>query len=262
MMDSKEQGQSKAQETRVDLGEDLLAQALQKKGTTAQLSLVEMIQNAEILISEGLFDEAKRLLRKVLIQDANHSLARKMQENLQELELKKIFSDSENEKTESEQEEDDIEAIIQKLSHDLHLEDLSLFQDQEEIQNFCCSLEKKLSCELPQAWVDLGIAFLEMELYSISVRLFAGACQRGEQSAVPLLACALLAVGKPLQALSEIQPLLKDLEIPKAQKIELYYWMGRCYEKIGKTALGVQYYQFIFETEPNYRDVERRLKKC
>ncbi len=121
---------------------------------------------------------------------------------------------------------------------------------------FTLKLEQGLIGASLQDWVDLGIAFLEMDFYQIAVRLFTGACRKidsemqGEQSlsATSLLAFSLILLGRPYEAISALQPLLRDVDLKAEQKIELYYLMGRTYDLLKKDELALR-----------YRDVEYRV---
>jgi hypothetical protein len=139
------------------------------------------------------------------------------------------------------------------------------------MSSFCSRIEQDLSQSPIQDWIDLGIAFLEMDLYEIAVRLFSGACRRIEPdvqsdsevalSATCLLALSLILVGRPFDAISKIQPLLGDVNIRKEQKAELFYLMGRTYESMKKFLLAVQFYRQVIEIDAQYRDVDRRIRQ-
>src|SRR4051812_49290327 len=88
----------------VDLGDDLIANTAdipnyetltgieirpqRSKESEAPLNSEEKIkdqlQSVQILVSEGLFDEAKRILRQILVLSANHVEARKRLTEIQD----------------------------------------------------------------------------------------------------------------------------------------------------------------------------------
>ncbi len=302
MIDEQDSSFEAADATRVDLGDDLLektavipgirkhseknalAPAMKPAVNPAELQggVADLFQSAKILVSEGLTEEAKRVLRQILIADAGNANARKLLDQIHEIELKQIFSEEEihrpfRRKSDPVLVEYDSEWVIRQLDEDLKLgmrvpmDQLTLFQDPELMNSFISKLEKDLSTASIQDWIDLGIAFLEMELYSIAVRLFMGASRHLDQSISSgseiclsingLLALSLILADRPLEAVSRIQPLLRDAEIKLENKIELFYLMGRTYECMNKRDLAFQYYKQVLKTDPHYRDTEQRLRK-
>ena len=56
--------------------------------------------------------------------------------------------------------------------------------------------------------------------------------------------------GKPFEAISRIQPVLKDTEIPQEKKTELYYLMGRIHESMNQSETAYSFYHQVQELDP------------
>jgi tetratricopeptide (TPR) repeat protein len=290
-------------ETRIDLGEDLLEKTAMIPGLPASDapdsahaqspldipsgesgSIEDLIHSAKILVDEGLVEDAKKILHQILIIDSGNRAALEAMNSIQKEELKVLFREDITRQraphAKIKSQEMDPEELMRKLDQDLGLgifgqnspialaSDLSLFQSSKDMETFALKLEKNLAGGKIQDWVDLGIAFLEMDFYQIAVRLFTGACRKidsemkGEQSisATSLLALSLILLGRPFEAISKLQPLLRDVEIKADQKVELYYLMGRTYESLKKFDFAIHFYDQVKKIDPRYRDIEYRLR--
>ncbi len=251
--------------TRVDLGEDLLEPTRVTGVGSPLLPSVGDFESARILLNEGLTEEAKKILRNLLIVKPKDVGARELLHEIQEAELKQIFGESRDRKprggTGSEQEVD-AEELIRNLDRDLELGDslgerMSLFQEGREMAKFAEKLDQDLAGISSRDRIDIGIAFLEMGLYGIAAKQFKAA------STVSLLAYALILDGKSFEAILNLQPELRDAEAApeSSAKVELVYLMGRAYEALGQSDLASQWYKRTHEIEPFYRDVTERLKR-
>jgi len=241
----------------------------------------DFLENAKILVSEGFSKDAKKILHKILFLDPGNVTARQILEEVRALELKQIFGEGEarrpifGRKNEDFLADVDSEDLMRKLDLDLNLgmsQSFSLFEDQALMDSFCAKMEKELiqAQTSPQDWIDLGIGFLEMNLYFVSTRLFQGAYRRLDPtvpetrqtvlSASCLLALSQILAGKPFDAVSCLQPLVRDNDIKKEDKIEVYYLLGRTYESMKRQDLAFYYYKQVVEIQPHYRDIDQRLK--
>src|SRR5690606_32999938 len=134
------------------------------------------------------------------------------------------------------------EEVLRKLDEDLGLGlegDTalpSLFQTRDSVRRFAEELEGSMKGAGPRDRMDMGIAFLEMDLPEIAVLQFAAAA--GDPAlrlgATCLMATAHLASGRPLEAVMVLEPMLTDQEIARAEKLDLIYVMGRAQEALGR----------------------------
>ena len=291
--------------TQVDLGDDLLQEptgiSTLSSRQTEQSDLLErdhpvistrlsssedihdQLESARILMGEGLLDEAKRILRKVVLADPHQVLARKRLDEIHEIELKQIFGQSRPPRRthrDVEQEEDlnsiDSEAIMRRLDEDLRLgifdherngesqaAELSLFQDRVQMEKFAHELDRELAGSTARDRMDIGIAFLEMGLYDLAIRQFNIASRDTVEllPATALLSQALILAGRPFEATLRLGPILEDSEILPHTKIDFLYLMARACEGLKKTESAAQWYQQLLQTDPHYRDAEERMER-
>lgn len=250
-------------------------------------SVTDQLQSAKILMSEGLSEAAKKVLHQILIADSGNVSAKVFLKEIHELELRQIFGEEEirrpygrkGEQPELGVEvgvgiETDPQKVMQQLDSDLGLgifSEVSSGDRSDLMDEFALELEKILIKGSAQDWIDMGVGFLEMELYPIAVRLFSGSVRRldledpdssvNALSATSLLALSLIFAGRPFEAIARIQPLLRNVEIKRENKIELFYLMGRAYESMEKFDFAFQFYRQVIEIDPRYRDIERRIRK-
>jgi len=283
--------------TRVDLGEDLLERTstitkIAPRTSGAALrpgdlpgDLEDQFQSATILMNEGFVEEAKRILRGIVLADPHHVSARKKLEEIQKIEIAELLRDGPSRslkrgKQEKAEKHADIdsESVMRQLDRDLKLHVFSegeagealavmldLFQGPNgtrEMEAFARKLDDELRTSLPRDRMDVGIAFLEMGLFDLAARQFASAGSSPEigRAALSLEAYSLILAGRPFEAALTLGPVLEDIEIPIGEKTEFLYLMGRAQEKLGKPEEALAWYQQVSELEPDYRDTEDRAR--
>lgn len=262
--------------TQVDLGEDLLTLSSESQKpnagsayVSAGESIEERLHSARILAGESLFEEAKKVLHGILIEDSENMAARKALDEIHEGELKQIFREDQpapRRKSPDDLWSHDSEAIIHRLDQELELgvlNEFPLFADAKAMEDFASNLERELVGAKNQDRVDLGVGFLEMGLYGLACRQFRTvAVSEGASSpAAALLAYSLVLDGKPFEAILVLQPAIQDVELPESGKVELLYLMGRAYEKMQSHERAIAWYRKAAEMEPLYRDLGDRLTK-
>lgn len=295
--------------TRVDLGDDLLEKTVQlsressgarptdqdteailRPSTPAEIE--DQVQSAKILLSEGLMEEAKRVLHRILIVDPKHVVARQTLHEIHESELKQIFGEdrkriSLRDKPEPVLTDADADEIMRELDRELSLgifgrdggddgsdaremAEFPLLSDPKAIQEYATQLEKELVGVSGQDRVDLGIGFLEMGLNELATRQFKSAVHQLMQdpeenakevlSATALLAYSTILIGKAFEATLMIQSILRDAQLSDEHKIEFFYLIGRAYEAMRKPDLAQRWYEQVRLMDSNYRDIQQRLK--
>jgi tetratricopeptide (TPR) repeat protein len=295
--------------TRVDLGEDLLertamwipprdageqvkdpAPSVSSSDPITQDEVEDQLQSARILIGEGIIEEAKRILRKLLLADQRNIKVRQMLAQVHELELKQILGDQEPPRRRLGQRESDLaevfraDDVMRDLDRDLQLGLLSetgfdapasqpsLFKDREAMDAFGAKMDQEFSASPVSERIDVGVAFLEMGLHDLAIRHFQAAVRKISQepvleslsgllSATGLLGYALILGGRAFEATIAMQTVLSDSEIPVADKLDLTYLMGRAFEALQRPELALPWYRQAAIVDPHYRDVEERLGK-
>lgn len=287
--------------TRVDLGEDLLektailsldssepvptpAQPPASETTTFDrrapspgdsVDVDDLFKSAEILMGEGFLEEAKKLLRKIILTDPRFELARIKLSEIHELELKQIFNETPprfrarrtRESTPPESGNLCADDVIRQLDHDLGLgmaqvAELSIFQNNREMDQFAAALDAEYAGASPRDRIDGGIAFLEMGLFELACRHFKAAMQTPEfrVEALSLWAFAMIQARKAFDAVLELEAAVADTDVPEAEKLELFYLMGRAHEELGNRRLAKEWYEQARALDSQYRDIEDRVR--
>ena len=289
--------------TSVDLGEDLLEKTavwtgqlrpepappsppvtsdsprVPKAAEDPPLDADDQLHSARILVNEGLYEEAKKVLRQLRIRNPGELRARDMLEEIHAAELRQIFGEDHAPRARKRDAaaEIDPDEVLAGLDRDLQLkleEDnrpLSpLFDDEKSIQEYADRLDRELAGLGGRDRIDLGIAFLEMNLFEVAIRQFRAAhrafLQDPSAHARDLLVCAgliahaTIAAGRAFEATMQIQSILRDSDVPLEDKLDFIYLMGRAYEQLGKADVAAQWYVQVRKIDPHYRDTVRRLK--
>ncbi len=257
--------------------------------TSQKVDVVELLESAEILRKEGFPRDAKKVLHQVLIRHPGHLRAQTLLADLQNAELKEILEDRDPVRSarisrDFFSEEEDPDALLRKLDQELQLGLFRVLDHSEAIlpegyedsgselsENLIREVEQKCSGLSVSDLTDLGIGFLEMELSQVATYLFTRASleldpdhpegQLLSRSIIGLLALSLLHQGRAYEAFFHLQPLVSDFEIRNEDKLELFYLLGRAYELMNKNSLAFEFYLQVWSIDPQYRDVERRLRK-
>jgi hypothetical protein len=256
----------------------------------------DQLQSARILLDEGLVEDAKLLLRRIVLSDSRESRARSMLAEVHEIEVRQLFGDEKERRSlrdkktaDRKLENVDAERVMRQLDHDLKLDlfaeefadpiapELSLFKDRSTLDAFCAKLERDFAGHAIDERVDLAVAFLEMGLCDVAARQVRALLTRiegGELSAEPererdakvsltsLLATACLRAGRAFDAAIALQPVLQDSEVPPERKLDLIYLMGRASEGLAKYGDAVAWYEHALELDDRYRDARERAARC
>jgi tetratricopeptide (TPR) repeat protein len=232
----------------------------------------DRLESAQILHSEGLNDEAKKILRRLLISDPANLVVRKALQAIQDKELSGLLDGAHHfdplrstpELAPTNSAADEIEA---SLDQDLGL---NLYGASIPTLEFFSDLESVLAGAGSRDRLDLGIAYLEMGSPLVAEHCFrtarqgdAGATSEENRerfvAASALLAQALLSAGKSLEALHILQEALKGAS-EEDQRVELVYLMARASEAVERPKDAELFYLKVRELEPGYRDVDERLR--
>jgi len=258
--------------TQIDLGDDLLGTQTLSRPIPEELAPPpeanhELLVNAKILIGEGLLDEAKQVLRKILLKDSNHVLALEKIAEIQKLEIKQLLNPEEiknrrnyNRRSRYRDEDSDLDgdAVRKNLERDLGI------TEQSASEQINVDSAEQFSEANPQDRMDIGVAFLEMELFEEALEQFSLAQQdvAFERKAIVLSIYSKILAGKAFEALLDLDPLIADESVDSTQRVEYGYLMARALEELGKLDEAHAWYRGVLEIENQYRDSFERLKKC
>ncbi len=287
--------------TRVDLGDDLLEKTAVLPRSESSLSadaapltpddpislpeqIEDQLESARILMNEGLLEEAKKVLRKIILADPHHVGARQRLDEIHEAELKQIFGSEDRRRRilgddadaalSGESPAENADDVMRRLNRDLALgmleedieqpllAELSLFQNADEMEKFVARVDRDLANAKPSDRIDMGIAFLEMGFYEFAARQFRVAAQEPSvvTQASALLAHALIASGRAFDATLVLETVIMDSELKPEEKIDFLYLMGRAHERLGQRSVALAWYRQAYELDPKYRDVNERIQ--
>lgn len=281
-------------QTRVDLGDDLIEKTaiLQRPSSqqgespppvatspTPQAQGPEDdLESARILRGEGLWEDAKKILRRLLISVPNHAEARKLLKEIQEDELRRIFSSEAPSGPGrggfgmvQEAPEVPFEAVLESWIRELPELEGEAIPAVWRTEPFLSHLSATVGALPAKDHEDLAIAFQEMGLFEAANRLFEelftkmppdspeSAMTRREVGA--LYSGGLLEADRALDAVAVLQPLIADAEVKEDDKVELYYQMGRARERLGQVDEAVFYLSAAERVSPGYRDAQRKVAR-
>jgi tetratricopeptide (TPR) repeat protein len=275
---------SRKPNTRVDLGDDLLqTRTLQRtdgdeaptrlvlRADAVEESVDELLLNAKILVGEGLLEDAKRTLRKILKREPGNLTSRDRLEEIQKIEIKRLLGNEESPRSslrrarKNAEAEIDSHAALTELEKEVGLRrdvESEFFKTPTERDDFMRMLDGLCQTASAQDRIDLGIGFLEMEFYDIAIRQFETAAKDIdlERKARGLLATALLEKGRPFDAMIELEALVSHQEAKPEEKLDYGYLAGKAQEALGHFPAAAHWYRAVYQIDPQYRDVADRLK--
>ncbi len=225
-------------------------------------SLEDDLASAKILVSEGLLEEAKRILYRMLLHSPHYRKGRELLEQIAKYEMEHLYDSTV--RTQGKTALEDPDEVIRRLETDLGIEGSDGVSDAgSEIWKHSMELDARSS-------LDLGIAFFEMGCFRDAGRELKHAIRQvlqetsvlGETglSATALLAESLILSNEAFDAKMVLEPVLSDPELLHEDKTSLYYLMGRAEESLGHAASAKGWYGKVLQAEPSFRDAEFRQR--
>lgn len=271
--------------TSIDLGDDLLDKtaitshddAATQEALPSEPLPIESpedgLASAKILMNEGLLEEAKRVLHRVLVIEPSNARAKRMLADVHDRELQQIFSDTPkrkgilddlrlNRRTWIDQRSSD--QILKELDRDLGLGLLESLDSGDQAPEWAHSLDRDLADLDPRSRIDVAIAFLEMGLNESASRILSIAMtEPGPMGFVAscLYATAKIAAKDGFSAALALEPVVSDPEISSSDKIEVFYLLGRAAELTANRSLAMQWYGEVIRVDTDYRDAAERLNR-
>lgn len=265
-------------QTQVDLGDDLLKtrtlmRPIEERNPAPVESPDELLVNAKILIGEGLLDEAKAVLRKILLVDSANAGAQEKLAEIQKLEIKQILNTdgprsrrSYRPKGKNADDVFDPEQVLASLEKDIGMPDVDTepFGDAAERSAFVASIEAQYQQATAQDRIDLGIGFMEMGLFKLAIEQFLVASRdpMTEKKAIALGAYTKILSGRAFDALLDLDPLVADASVSPEGKLDYGYLVARAYEALTRYDQAAIWYRGVLQIDSQYRDSQERLKKC
>lgn len=238
-----------------------------------KLDVDDALKTAQIFRNEGLFEDAKHTLRKLISQFPDELRPRTELQEIQKEELTLILNEVQTGQRRARSRltpppriiVEDSDSIIQKLARDLDLGDVQV----EKEPALVLSAEGLSVKDL----LDVGIAFLQMGSYNSAAEKFRSVISSLQSqpvedirvrellvSAMELLANTYVEGNHAFDAILFLETALSDNFIPSQMKIGLMYWMGRAHYKTAQKDLAKMWFEEVAKRNPDYRDTDYRLR--
>ncbi|MEW6056501.1 MAG: tetratricopeptide repeat protein [Bdellovibrionota bacterium] len=261
--------------SKVDLGEDLLAEDAQADpGANSSSSESEELQRGEILMGERLFEDAKKVFRRILRKDPHHLRAKASLEQILEQEAKELLGNESARKNRLYSNEalaDTPSVVLERLEKELEINlersELravpDLFATEGEMDLYKEKVLKIVVSLEVRDRIDMGIAHLEMGLFEVAQAIFESVMRYEEYRNVGtyLLGLSLIYGGKAIEATIRIEPLARDISLPETQKADFLYLMGLAFEHLSDVSKARDFYRRVQILNPKYRDVTEKLAR-
>ncbi len=273
-MDSKKKRPSavdKSAGTTVDMGDDLLKEA--NPNAQGAESNDEKIIRAEIMISEKLFDDAKKVLREILKKDSQNALVKEKLLEIQKFEIQELLASEGPRKKinlqKNAEPNESLEDVVERLERDHLLNfgnlDLKIVPDLFPTKVAYDKYNDRVVSEVVQLAIknriDVGVAHMEMGLYEVAVAVFETVVRYEEQKleGTYLLCLSLIHANRAIEATIRLEPLARDMTLPENYKTDFLYLMALAFEKLGDLRKAKEFYRRTQMLNPRYRDVAEKL---
>jgi tetratricopeptide (TPR) repeat protein len=228
-----------------------------------KISAYEECESARILIREGLIEEAKKALYRVLTHDPNHTDAKKILNQIEDIELTQLLDDQPNRRATgrpgADRRTEDIDAIIQTLSSDLGIE------GDPTVPQFVA-----LGDLDDQTQLDLAIGYLEMECYPDALRELKKVekkirMENTSLGSTGILVAGLIAhcwikMGQSFDAKIYLEPILVEPEVRHEDKVLLFYEMALVEEQLSNHQAALEWQMRVLEIDPQFKDASYRAR--
>ena len=274
MTSGRDPNEAPPESTRVDLGDDLIdktrvADSDARAGGERPFSVEDALQSADILIGEGLFDEAKKILFRVLRERPELVQARDKLDRLHQEELEQILSGSSPVHRGHFAYAFDHEEVLEKLNRDLKLDVFGVESRDAASAKFRESLKLSLEAATAQDQIDLGVAFFEMGMFDLALERFRDAAKaarrvdpedgRAVLSSQYFQALTLVQMECESEALVLLQPHLIRSDLEMEDRVHFMYLHARALERSGRPVEARAVLESILVWDPFYRDARDRM---
>ncbi len=229
------------------------------------------LEKADILITENLLEDAKKILRKILIHHPDEIPAKRKLEEIQKREIEALLSkNNSNESVKGWLTKKEDSKIIdswifafQKELDEQNSKIISeLFESQSKYEEYKKSILLKLKELSFQDRKELAIAFLTLELDEISINILETINHNSEfeYECNCLIAFLLIRTKRYGDAIQKCEVLLQDPKLDETQKTNIHYLMGTALEKLGEKKKSREFFKKVFNQNPRYKDIAGKMK--
>ncbi|MBX3202266.1 MAG: tetratricopeptide repeat protein [Labilithrix sp.] len=239
-------------------------------GAASSRELEDALDEAEFFCSRGLFDDARAILTEQLGKHPNHPLLR---ERLVEVDAQEAQRGSgAREKPRQEDNAFDLGSSLDALESldyanmqpaEGHANGDEQIDVEEVFAKFKEGVAKQISVEDSDSHYNLGIAYKEMLLLDDAIREFDVAARDPKHECVCRSMIGMIQIerGNVNEAIEAfLQGLNASIKDP-SQETVLCFEIGAAYEAKKMTKDALSYYQKAMRRDPNYRDVQERVRR-
>ena len=110
---------------------------------------------------------------------------------------------------------------------------------------------------------DLGMAYLEMCLFTESIRDFqiASRCPDLQLSSMEMIGYCFIKSGQPRLAVKQLQNALEIAKRTGADSLGIHYNLGLAFEMLGEPQLAREHFEEVYIVDMSFRDVAEKMKK-
>jgi tetratricopeptide (TPR) repeat protein len=240
--------------------------------TRPTAELEEALEEAEFFASRGLYDDARAVLNEQLSRLPNNPLLR---ERMHELDMQEQAAAQTSGTRQLPQGSDDrsfdiaasLDALESLDESSQPAEGNALVDGQIDVEEvfakFKEGVSKQISIDDGQSHYDLGLAYKEMGLIDDAIREFEVAARDYKRACIceSMIGLIHMERGNSNDAIDAFLRGLHAQVRTAEQETVLSFELGQAYESKKMFKDAVQYYQRVARREPNYRDVQERLRR-
>ncbi|MDB4994963.1 MAG: hypothetical protein JWM74_2395 [Myxococcaceae bacterium] len=240
--------------------------------TRPTAELEEALEEAEFFASRGLYDDARAVLSEQLSRLPNNPLLR---ERMHELDMQEQAAAQTSGTRQLPQGSDDrsfdiaasLDALESLDESSQPAEGNALVDGQIDVEEvfakFKEGVSKQISIDDGQSHYDLGLAYKEMGLIDDAIREFEVAARDYKRACIceSMIGLIHMERGNSNDAIDAFLRGLHAQVRTAEQETVLSFELGQAYEAKKMFKDAVQYYQRVARREPNYRDVQERLRR-
>lgn len=236
-----------------------------KKTRAVPKSLKETLEEAEFYFSEGLYDDAKTIYKKIILDDPYNMIAL---ERLEQIEQKSAPQKSAGAgdfgagfDLSKELEDSLPDDLLRPASHDAPLDDS--VETDNIFSQFKKGLEEHIDNKDYESHYNLGIAYKEMGLLDDSADEFKKALVADPAKVFEcctMLGLVSLETKRYDDAIKYFENIITKVDLPPEQNIGLVYELATAYKGSGQNDKALKHFNKIKEMDPNYRDVQQNIQ--
>jgi pilus assembly protein FimV len=221
-------------------------------------SLEDDLDEADFFVSQGLWEEARDILRALLQRHAQHPLVMAKLRDVEAMSAGAEPAEAAPSRFSAARARPGHEraASEEQVSHRTHQSSAGVRPARPVVL-----LEKPIEDSDADTHFDLGLAYKEMGLHDEAIKAFTkvlSSSRREVQSHMMIGLCH-REQGNLSEAINQFKAGLYVEKITPAERFGLYYEIGSCYEDLQDPQEALYYYEMVLKKEHGYRDVTDRV---